>query len=90
MRAAEQDRPDVRKARESWKQHQISLDPAKLVFVDHEPGPEVADNPLMVVWTERLLLDALTHERSVQDFFADLLDELAAAAGESDTEERRS
>lgn len=63
---------------------------AKLVFVDHEPGPEVADNPLMVVWTERLLLDALTHERSVQDFFADLLDELAAAAGESDAEERRS
>lgn len=34
MRAAEQDRPDVPKARESWKQHQISLDPAKLVFVD--------------------------------------------------------
>lgn len=24
----------MRKARESWKQHQISLDPAKLVFVD--------------------------------------------------------
>jgi transposase len=34
VRAAEQDRPDVQKARESWKQHQISLDPAKLVFVD--------------------------------------------------------
>jgi transposase len=34
LRAAEQDRADVRKARNSWKKRQILLDPAKLVFVD--------------------------------------------------------
>lgn len=51
--------------------------PAKLVFTDDEPGPDVAANPLLVVWTERGLLEALTDERAIQDFFADLLDELA-------------
>ena len=34
MHAAEQERPDVRAARERWKNLQSSLDPAKLVFVD--------------------------------------------------------
>ncbi len=51
--------------------------PAKLAFADVEPGPEVAANPLIMVWTERALLEALTEERAMQDFFADLLDELA-------------
>jgi hypothetical protein len=51
--------------------------PAKLVFVDAAPAPELGADPLTVVWTERTLLDALTEERSIQDFFADLLDELA-------------
>lgn len=51
--------------------------PAKLVFTDDEPGPDVAANQLLVVWTERGLLEALTDERAIQDFFADLLDELA-------------
>jgi hypothetical protein len=51
--------------------------PAKLAFADVEPGPEVMANPLAVVWTERALLEALTEERAMQDFFADLLDELA-------------
>jgi hypothetical protein len=54
--------------------------PAKLVFVDEAPAPEVAASPLTVVWTERALLEALTEERAIQDFFADLLDELAPAA----------
>lgn len=32
--AAEQDRPDVRLARERWRADQIGLDPARLVFID--------------------------------------------------------
>ena len=57
--------------------------PAKLAFADVEPGPEVAANPLIMVWTERALLEALTEERAMQDFFADLLDELATADRET-------
>ena len=34
MRAAEQDRPDVAAARESWRLDQVNLDPASLVFID--------------------------------------------------------
>jgi len=51
--------------------------PAKLVFVDEPPGPAVTDNPLLRVWTERALLETLTEERAVQDYFTALLDELA-------------
>jgi hypothetical protein len=57
--------------------------PAKLVFVDVEPGPDVTANSQMVAWTERTLLEALTDERAIQDFFADLLDELVRAEGGS-------
>ncbi|HYP60073.1 MAG TPA: hypothetical protein VEQ36_06550 [Thermomicrobiales bacterium] len=53
--------------------------PAKLVFVDAAPGPEVVASPLTVVWTERALLAALATERATQVFFAELLDELAPA-----------
>jgi transposase len=34
LRAGEQDREDVRRAREVWKENQPLLDPGKLVFVD--------------------------------------------------------
>lgn len=34
MCAAEQERPDVAKARTAWKAKQASLDPAKLIFID--------------------------------------------------------
>jgi transposase len=34
LRAAEQDRPDVTKARAEWRQKQPSLTPSKLVFID--------------------------------------------------------
>src|SRR3712207_4282127 len=51
--------------------------PAKLVFADDPPGPEVEASPLAVVWTERTLLAALAEERAIQDYFAGLLDELA-------------
>jgi len=34
LRAAEQDREDVRNAREAWKAQQGALDPANLVFID--------------------------------------------------------
>jgi transposase len=34
VRAAEQDRDDVRNAREDWKAQQGSFDPARLVFID--------------------------------------------------------
>ena len=57
--------------------------PAKLAFADEEPGPEVAANPLIMVWTERALLEALTEERAMQEFFGDLLDELATGDRES-------
>ena len=54
--------------------------PVKLTFAD-EPGQvrgleESAD---VVVWTEPELLDALTQERAVLDYFTDLLDELEPA-----------
>ena len=51
--------------------------PAKLVFLDEAPGPEVTADPLLRVWTERALLEALTEERAIQDYFAAFLDELA-------------
>jgi hypothetical protein len=51
--------------------------PAKLLFADEAPAPEVAENPFARVWTERTLLEALSEERSIQDFFTELLDELA-------------
>ena len=51
--------------------------PAKLAFTDVEPGADVVDNELAAVWTERTLLEALTEERARQDFYTDLLDELA-------------
>ncbi len=54
--------------------------PAKLVFSDdpdHVRGLEGRAD--VVVWTEPQLLDALTRERTVQDFFTDLLDELEPA-----------
>jgi transposase len=34
LRAAEQDRADVARARARWKRHQPGLDPARLVFID--------------------------------------------------------
>jgi transposase len=34
LHAAEQDRPDVKAAREAWRENQASLDPAHLVFID--------------------------------------------------------
>jgi hypothetical protein len=55
--------------------------PAKLIFADETPGPEVSENSMLTVWTERSLLESLTEERAVQDFFAGLLDELAPQLG---------
>lgn len=34
IHASEQDRPDVRLARERWRAGQVALDPARLVFID--------------------------------------------------------
>ncbi len=34
LHAAEQDRPDVKAAREAWRKNQVSLDPAHLLFID--------------------------------------------------------
>jgi hypothetical protein len=51
--------------------------PAKLVFTDDptsaQAGPAAAD---IVVWTEPALLEVLTRERVVADFFTKVLDEL--------------
>jgi len=55
--------------------------PAKLLFADDPPGPEVEESPLAVVWTERTLLAALAEERAIQDYFAGLLDEIAPTLG---------
>jgi hypothetical protein len=57
--------------------------PAKLIFSDdpdHVLGLE--QEAAVVVWTEPELLSALVHERAVQDYFTDLLDELALAVEE--------
>ncbi len=54
--------------------------PAKLVFTDDaEQALELSDDPDVIVWVEPLLLEALTRERAVLDFFSDLLDELEPA-----------
>jgi hypothetical protein len=50
--------------------------PAKLVFADEPPADDIEADPTLMVWSERLLLEALVEERAVQDFFANLLDEL--------------
>ena len=58
--------------------------PAKLVFSDdpdHVAGLEGRAD--VAVWTEPELLHELATERAVQDFFADLLDELAPALGDA-------
>ena len=34
LRASEQDRPDVARRRQQWKQHQDKVDPKRLVFID--------------------------------------------------------
>src|SRR6202521_578745 len=43
LRAAEQERPDVARARRRWKREQAMLDPTRLVFID-----ETAANTKMV------------------------------------------
>jgi hypothetical protein len=54
--------------------------PAKLVFSDDaEQALALSDDPDVIVWVEPLLLEALTRERAVLDFFNDLLDELEPA-----------
>ena len=55
--------------------------PAKLLFADEAPAPDVTENPFARVWTERTLLEVLSEERAIQDFFAELLDELAPSLG---------
>jgi hypothetical protein len=54
--------------------------PAKLIFSD-DAGRilEIDERPDVVIWTEPMLLDALTHERAILDFFTELLDELEPA-----------
>jgi hypothetical protein len=54
--------------------------PAKLVFTDDvDHLLEIEGQPDVVIWTEPALLDALTQERAVHDFFTELLDELEPA-----------
>jgi hypothetical protein len=54
--------------------------PVKLVFADDPAEVRGLEGRAdAVVWTEPQLLEALTRERTVQDFFTDLLDELEPA-----------
>jgi hypothetical protein len=54
--------------------------PAKLVFTDDTSQLlEIEEQPDCVIWTESALLDALSQERAVHDFFTELLDELEPA-----------
>ena len=51
--------------------------PAKLVFTDDvEQVAQLEANGEVEIWTELELLRVLTQERTVQEFFTDLLDEL--------------
>ena len=34
LRASEQDRPDIARARKAWRRQQLGFDPARLVFID--------------------------------------------------------
>lgn len=59
--------------------------PVKLVFTDdasHVLEIEEQPEPDVVIWTEPALLEALTQERAVHDFFTALLDELEPALQE--------
>jgi hypothetical protein len=54
--------------------------PVKLVFSERaDHVQEIEDRPDVVIWTEPMLLDALTRERAILDFFTELLDELEPA-----------
>lgn len=54
--------------------------PVKLVFTDDAGHVlETEERPNVVIWTEPLLLDALTQERAVLDFMTELLEELEPA-----------
>jgi hypothetical protein len=54
--------------------------PAKLVFTD-DPDDlfQVEEGAEVIVWTERSLLDELTDQRAILNFFAGVLDEFQAA-----------
>ena len=57
--------------------------PAKLIFSeDPDHIHEVVEQPEVVIWTEPILLDALSQERAIHDFFTALLDELEPALQE--------
>jgi hypothetical protein len=54
--------------------------PAKLIFSDDAGHVlEIEERPDVVIWTEAVLLDALSLERAVHDYFTELLDELEPA-----------
>ncbi len=58
--------------------------PAKLVFTDDvDHVAELEANGAVEIWTELELLRALTQERTVQEFFTDLLDELLPRSDEA-------
>lgn len=57
--------------------------PVKLVFSDDAGHViEIEEQSDVVIWTEPVLLDALTQERAVHDFFTELLNELEPALQE--------
>ena len=53
--------------------------PAKLVFTDTIPVGGGAEAANVTVWTEVTLLEALSRERTIADYFTALLDELEPA-----------
>jgi len=53
--------------------------PAKLVFTDSiDDVFDLDESAEVVVWSERMLLDELANERSILDYFGNVLDEFRA------------
>ena len=61
LRAAEQDRPDVAKARAEWRENQPALDPGKLIFLDETWTKTNMVRPYGWAEVGRRLVDAVPH-----------------------------
>jgi len=61
LRAAEQDRPDVAKARAEWRENQSALDPGKLIFIDETWTKTNMVRPYGWAEVGRRLVEAVPH-----------------------------
>jgi hypothetical protein len=78
LHAAEQQRPDVARARRRWRREQFMFDPARLVFID-ETAASTDMVRLLARATDQGFDNGLHHRRA--DAIADHLDLVAPCSG---------